>query len=194
MIPLEQRINRIAGLGGRMSRSYKAAARGLAVLSLALTAFSVSADAADSTTTPRFSTAQVDRGKVTYAQNCAPCHGKDMDAGEFGPPLKGRAFLDRWGGRPLAEFSGYLQANMPPGRVGELDSDAYAALVALLLNVNGVAAGQQALPGDVARLAALKMPGEARSEQAKLRATSLGAITPGVKLPDWPKRANPLDH
>jgi alcohol dehydrogenase (cytochrome c) len=194
MILLEQRINQIDGSGGRMSRSYKAAARGLAVLSLALVAFSVSADAADPPTTPKFSAAQVEHGKAAYAQNCAPCHGKDMDAGEFGPPLKGRAFLDRWGGRPLAEFSGYLQANMPPGRVGELDSDAYAALVALLLNVNGVAAGQQALPGDPATLAALRMPGEGRSEQAKLRSTSLGAITPGVKLPDWPKRANPLDH
>ena len=168
MIPLDNGSIGLPVSGGRMSRSYKAAARGLAVLSLTLillcVAFAVPADAADSAATPKFSTAQVDRGKVTYAQNCAPCHGKDMDAGEFGPPLKGRAFLDRWGGRPLAEFSAYLQANMPPGRVGELDSDAYAALVALLLNVNGVAAGQQPLSGDPARLAALKMPGEARSE------------------------------
>jgi alcohol dehydrogenase (cytochrome c) len=150
--------------------------------------------AADPATTAGFSGAQVERGKTAYAQNCASCHGRDMDSGEFGPPLKGRAFLDRWGGRPVAEFLGYLQANMPPGRTGELDGAVYAALVALLLDVNGASAGQQELPGDSRALGAMRMPGEGRSEQARLRSTSLGAIAPGIKLPAWPKKQNPLDH
>src|SRR5689334_10798323 len=136
--------------------------------------------------------AQVERGKAAYAQNCASCHGAALQAGEFGPPLKGPAFLDRWGGRPVADLSAYLHTNMPPGRVGELNNDTYAGLVALLLNVNGVAASAQELPADPKALTSMRLPGEARSEQAKLRSTSLGAITPGVRLPAWPKKASPL--
>jgi alcohol dehydrogenase (cytochrome c) len=150
--------------------------------------------AAASMTAPRFSAAQVEHGKAAYAQNCAMCHGPGLEAGEFGPPLKGQSFLDRWGGRPVAELSAYLRANMPPGRAGELGSDAYAGLVALLLNANGVAAGTQDLPTDPKALTAMHLPGEGRSEQAKLRSTSLGAITPGVKLAPWPKQPSPLEH
>jgi alcohol dehydrogenase (cytochrome c) len=150
--------------------------------------------AAGPATTPQLSAAQVERGKAAYARNCASCHGQALEAGEFGPPLKGRTFLDRWGGRPVAELSAYLHTNMPPGRTGELNNDTYAVLVALLLNSNGVAAGSQDLPGDAKALSAMRMPGEARSEQAKLRSTSLGAISPGVKLPAWPKKASPLER
>ena len=99
------------------------------------------AHAADSPKAPTLSAAQVEHGKVTYAQNCAACHGAGLQAGEFGPPLKGGAFLDRWGGRPVAQLSAYLRANMPPGRGGELDNEAYTGLVALLLSVNGVSPG-----------------------------------------------------
>jgi alcohol dehydrogenase (cytochrome c) len=151
------------------------------------------AHAAGPSATPTFTAAQVERGKSAYVQNCAPCHGPGLEAGEFGPPLKGPAFLDRWGGRPVADLAAYLHTNMPPGRVGELNNETYAGLVALLLNVNGVAASAQELPGDPKALTSMRLPGEARSEQAKLRSTSLGAITPGVKLPAWPRKANPLE-
>jgi alcohol dehydrogenase (cytochrome c) len=143
---------------------------------------------------PNFTTAQVERGKTVYARNCAQCHGAGLEAGEFGPPLKGHAFTDRWGGRPVVELSAYLHANMPPGRVGELNNAAYSSLLALLLSVNGAAAGQQELPADSQALGAMRVPGEGRSEQAKLRSTSLGAITPGVRLPSWPGGPSPLER
>jgi alcohol dehydrogenase (cytochrome c) len=37
------------------------------------------------------------------------------------------------------------------------------------------------------------MPGE-RSEQAKLRATQLGSLTPNARIPNWPRTPSPLDH
>jgi alcohol dehydrogenase (cytochrome c) len=157
------------------------------VITGVLALLATAAHAADAPATPKLSAAQVESGKATYAQNCAACHGVGLQAGEFGPPLKGGAFLDRWGGRPVAELSAYLRANMPPGRGGELDSAAYTGLVALLLSVNGVPVGGQ-------ELAFAKLPGQSRSEQARLRSTSLGALTPGVKLADWPKPSSPLDH
>lgn len=143
---------------------------------------------------PRLSAAQVERGRAAYVRNCAPCHGPALTGGEFGPSLKGRAFLDRWGGRSVAELSAYLHASMPPGRTGELSNETYTELMALLLNANGVAAGKQELPRGLKGLAALRVPGEARSEQSRLRSTSLGGITPGVPLPQWPAAPSPLAH
>jgi len=172
----------------------KPGAWALAAVLGAYFAAATSAHAAASPATAKFTAAQVERGKSAYAQNCASCHGPGLEAGEFGPPLKGSTFLDRWGGRPVADLSAYLHTNMPPGRAGELNDDTYAGLVALLLNANGVAASAQELPADPKALTSMRLPGEARSEQAQLRSTSLGAITPGVKLPAWPRKPSPLDR
>lgn len=143
--------------------------------------------------TAQYNPAQAERGRTAFVRDCAPCHGRDLGTGQFGPPLKGSTFLDRWGGRPLTELSAYLRASMPPGRTGEISSDTYADLMALLLSANGAAAGKSDLPRDAA-LEGLRFPGESRPEQLKLRTTFLGAITPGVKLPAWPARPNPLAH
>ncbi len=138
--------------------------------------------------------AQVERGKATYAQNCASCHGRNMDNGEFAPAVKGAAFLNHWGARPAGDFAAYLRANMPPGRIGELSKDDYTALVAFIMNANGADIDAKGLPQDAAALAVVHMPGEPPSEQAKLRATRLGSLSPDATLPAWPKNPNPLDH
>jgi alcohol dehydrogenase (cytochrome c) len=160
-----------------------------ALLDAALAGSSRAAD-----TTARFSAVQVERGTAAYARDCAPCHGKGMDDGQFGPRLRGRAFVDRWGGRPVSELSAYLRASMPPGRTGELGGDTYAELTALLLEANGAAPGTENLPTDLKAQSAMLVPGEGRPEQDRLRSTSLGAITPGVKLPEWPSKPTPLEH
>jgi alcohol dehydrogenase (cytochrome c) len=143
-------------------------------------------------TLAHFTAAQAERGRSAYARDCAACHGMDLGSGRFGPPLMGQAFQDRWGGRPVSELSAYLHASMPPGRMGELGNDTYTDLLALLLSVNGAAAGSEELPREALQLEALSLPGEGRPEQSRLRATSLGAITPGVRLPAWPARPSPL--
>ncbi len=138
--------------------------------------------------------AQVERGRASYAQNCASCHGRNLDNGEFAPALQGRNFLSHWGARPASDLTAYLRANMPPGRIGELSKGDYTALVAFLMSSNGADIDAKGLPEDSAALAAIHIPGEAPSEQAKLRATRLGSLSPDAKLPDWPKAPNPLDR
>jgi len=62
--------------------------------------------------------AQLARGQASFLQNCASCHGRNLDDGEFAPAVKGRSFLKYWGARPVSEFAAYLRATMPPaGRV-----------------------------------------------------------------------------
>src|ERR1019366_2941003 len=47
-----------------------------------------------------YSAAQATAGSTAYAQNCASCHGPNTDDGEFAPPLKGMAFMQKYAGKP----------------------------------------------------------------------------------------------
>ncbi len=47
---------------------------------------------------PTFTVAQAEKGKTAYTQSCERCHGKNLDDGEFGPPLSGKTFTGRWAG------------------------------------------------------------------------------------------------
>jgi alcohol dehydrogenase (cytochrome c) len=137
---------------------------------------------------------QAERGHASFLRNCASCHGRNLDDGEFAPAVKGRSFLNHWGGRPVSEFAEYLRGNMPPGRTSELSKDDYTALVAFIMTANGVPSGAASLPIDSAAVTANRTAGEPPNEQAKLRSTRLGSITPGARIPEWPKPPNPLDH
>lgn len=144
--------------------------------------------------TPAFTAAQAQAGRAAYAQHCAVCHGESLQGGQFGPALKGSAFQRRWGGAPLAELHAYIRRSMPPAAVGQLDSSTYAAVLALLMADNGAPAGQVALAADAAALAGMSVPGKALSGQEQLRAGGFMNVTPGVTLPAWPKRPNPLER
>jgi alcohol dehydrogenase (cytochrome c) len=142
-----------------------------------------------------FTSAQADAGKTAYTQQCAACHGDSLQGGQFGPPLKGQAFQNKWGGAQLSELYTYIRRSMPPAAVGTLGDSTYAALLARILADNGVAAGQVALVTEPATLDRIRVPGQARSNQAQLRPTGgLMSITPGVRVPPWPRRVNPLDR
>ncbi len=84
--------------------------------------------------------AQVEAGRAIFAQNCASCHGAGLGGGQFAGPLKGPAFLGKWGGLPLSGLQAYIKSSMPPGNAGRLPDDAYNALAALILHENGGAA------------------------------------------------------
>jgi alcohol dehydrogenase (cytochrome c) len=143
---------------------------------------------------PAQAAAQVERGQASYLRNCASCHGRNLDDGEFAPSIKGRSFLNNWGGRPVSEIAGYLRANMPPGRTTELGKDVYTALVAFIMNANGAPSDADSLPANSGSPAANRVPGAPANEQAKLRATRLGSLTPGARIPEWPKTPSPLDR
>jgi len=141
-----------------------------------------------------FTTAQAEAGRAAYAQNCAACHGESLQGGQFGPTLKGSAFQAHWGGASLGELYAYVRRSMPPAAVGQLSEATYAAILARLMADNGVQPGDAALTLDPAVLASLKVPGQALSGQEQLRAGGFMGVTPGVRVPAWPQRPNPLQH
>ncbi|HEX4023481.1 MAG TPA: PQQ-binding-like beta-propeller repeat protein [Steroidobacteraceae bacterium] len=137
---------------------------------------------------PPFSSAQVSGGEALYAQDCAGCHGAQLDDGRFAPPLRGDAFGGHWAGRSLSELFDFMKGSMPPGHEGSLSDDAYAQLIAYLLAQNGAAAGETSLPVDRQTLVSLRFPGTQAVPQGPG-----GRLAPDATLPPWPAPPNPLD-
>ena len=69
--------------------------------------------------------------EALYEQHCLACHGAALQGSAHGPPLKGEAFLNRWGGSPQTLLT-YNLATMPPGG-SELGAAEHGALVDFLL-------------------------------------------------------------
>jgi alcohol dehydrogenase (cytochrome c) len=143
---------------------------------------------------PGYQTAQAREGEREYNLNCTACHGPELTDGTFGPPLAGTSFQQRWAGRDLEELFTYLHATMPPGLAGQISNRAYAAIIAYMLEKNGIEATGQALPVQMDVLHRMVMPGERLSDQDRLRLWSPGGpISSGVALPSWPVPHNPID-
>ncbi len=102
-----------------------------------------------------FTADQASRGKTAYDANCVSCHGPDLISANYGPPLAGAYFENKWLGQTAAALYNHTHDRMPPSRPGELGDETYADLVAYILQVNGVSAGQSELPTDRAALEAL---------------------------------------
>ena len=86
---------------------------------------------------------QANRGKVVYDDNCASCHGTNLDNGQFGPPLRGSAFKMHWEHQSANALFTYIAAKMPPAAPGGLGDRAYSDVEAYILRTNGVAAGDK---------------------------------------------------
>jgi alcohol dehydrogenase (cytochrome c) len=136
-----------------------------------------------------FTAQQADQGKAAYTQNCASCHGANLDDGQFAPALRGTPFMRQWGGKPADALYTYMATRMPPGGAGALGNPAYAAIVAYLAQSNGGQAGTTPLPTDSKTLVTLLLPGTA----AKGGGGPGGGVSPYAILPKAPARANPLD-
>jgi alcohol dehydrogenase (cytochrome c) len=85
--------------------------------------------------------AQSNRGKSVYDDNCASCHGANLDDGQFGPPLRGSAFKARWSSQSVDVLYTYIAAKMPPSTPAGLNDKAYADVEAYILQANGAAFG-----------------------------------------------------
>jgi len=105
-----------------------------------------------------FTAAQVERGRAVYDTTCATCHGANLDDGPLAAPLKGDAFMRKYGGKPARALFDVLRTTMPTGNPGSLSAETYAALAALILEQNDIVPGATPLPADPQALAAMQVP------------------------------------
>jgi PQQ-dependent dehydrogenase (methanol/ethanol family) len=132
-----------------------------------------------------YTEAQADQGRAIYGQQCASCHGANLDDGAYGPPLTGTDFRQKWGGRSLDALMTYTSDRMPPTQPGTLGAVRYAQVIALLLQENGVKPGITELPADPTVLASMAPP--------SWPPAGGGGLAPAAIVPPGPPRTNPLD-
>ncbi|HEY1125391.1 MAG TPA: PQQ-binding-like beta-propeller repeat protein [Sphingobium sp.] len=124
---------------------------------------------------------------AAYVQNCAACHGANLTDGSFAPPLKGAAFLAKWGGASAETLERYIRSSMPPSGAGSMDDATYQAVLSTILAQNGVSQLNRSPASPPVTYSEIFLPKPPVSNS-----TLGGAITTRHALPPWPQPANPL--
>jgi alcohol dehydrogenase (cytochrome c) len=88
-----------------------------------------------------FTAAQAQRGQAAYLKSCASCHGRHLNDGQFGPPVKGAPFRAHWSNQSPEALGALIVQRMPPASPASLDSRTYTDIEAYLLQENGDPAG-----------------------------------------------------
>lgn len=83
---------------------------------------------------------QADDGRDLFALACQSCHAPTQHAGAD--------FRGRWFGRSLGDLFEYLRTEMPQTDPGTLSDEEYIALMAYLMRINRMPAGQRPLAAD----------------------------------------------
>jgi mono/diheme cytochrome c family protein len=91
-----------------------------------------------------FTKAQAERGRLSYREHCASCHGANLQGGEY-KALQGDRFWSDYQEAPLDYLFGQISRNMPHSEDGSLKgtlgASTYADIVAFVLEANGFPAG-----------------------------------------------------
>jgi S-disulfanyl-L-cysteine oxidoreductase SoxD len=88
---------------------------------------------------------QAAKGKTLFQDNCAKCHGGTLDGNDEIPPLKGSHFMADWESQSVADLIQRVHTTMPMDNPGKLNTESSTAVVAYLLQQNGMPAGNAAL-------------------------------------------------
>jgi len=106
-----------------------------------------------------FTEAQARRGEEVYPGACGTCHGRRLNGApddpdmRSTPPLVRARFLRIWEGRSLATLFEYTRATMPEDNPSSLTDQEYVDVIAHMLTVGGMPAGDDELPTDPRSLA-----------------------------------------
>ncbi|MFC4452667.1 PQQ-binding-like beta-propeller repeat protein [Deinococcus sonorensis] len=107
---------------------------------------------------PQFTSGQSQQGQSNYNQNCAGCHGANLQGGA-GPALAGSKFLAKWAnGKPLSDLYTVISKQMPLNAPGSLSQQQYLSITAYVLSKNGYAAGSKPLDAQAIKVK-LSSPG-----------------------------------
>jgi mono/diheme cytochrome c family protein len=88
--------------------------------------------------------AQAAAGATVFSNNCAGCHGVNLD-GVSAPPLAGDRFMRGWQGKTADDLFYIMSHDMPADNPASLKPDEYLAVLAFVLQKNGYPAGPAAL-------------------------------------------------
>ena len=114
-------------------------------------AVSLSAQDQKTTRDAVYTEAQAERGKAFFGTVCAKCHATATVAGAprlEGPVLGGDLFFNNWEDKSVFDLATNIRLGMPPDGSVTVDPKQAADVIAYLLQVNKLPAGQTELPAD----------------------------------------------
>ncbi|MBI4888527.1 MAG: cytochrome c [Acidobacteria bacterium] len=91
---------------------------------------------------------QASRGEKLAAQRCVACHGDRLTGGELAPALTGDVFSANWDGVKLSDLADRIRTTMPQDRPGTLSRAQSADIIAYILSLAKMPAGDAPLAGD----------------------------------------------
>ena len=115
-----------------------------------------------------FTAEQARRGQVAYTGPCDRCHGFKLDGAPDdpdmlpAPPVAGSKFLRKWDGRTLAVLFEYVRTTMPTNNPGYLSDAEVADIVAYMLSMSGLPAGDNVLSAEPEALASVVIVSQSR--------------------------------
>ena len=92
---------------------------------------------------------QATRGQGVFVTMCKNCHTPESHTAE--------AFQTKWNGKPLSELYDYIGEQMPKNAPGTLTAEEYADVLAYLLRLNRMPAGDDELPPDAAPMKTIRI-------------------------------------
>src|SRR6187549_1037978 len=117
----------------------------------------VGAQAGKSVNDGVYSEAQAKRGDALYKENCATCHGDNLEGSGPMPALAGKDFLASWQGKTVGDLYEKTHTTMPATAPGSLTPEQAADVVSHLLASSKFPAGQAELSTKVDELMQIKI-------------------------------------
>jgi mono/diheme cytochrome c family protein len=120
-------------------------------------AVAVAAQATRSVNEGVYTADQAKKGEALYKEQCAACHGDNLEGSGPMPPLAGKDFLANWTGKTLGDLYEKTQTTMPATAPGTLSPEQAADVVAFMLSKDNYPTGAAALEGKTEPLAQIKI-------------------------------------
>jgi quinoprotein glucose dehydrogenase len=129
----------------------------LFVSALSLSAALQAATQARSVNDGVYSAEQAKRGEALYREQCATCHGDNLEGSGPMPPLAGKDFLSNWTGKSVGDLFEKTTTTMPATAPGTLTPAQGADIVAHLLAAGKYPSGTTELESKVEALMQIKL-------------------------------------
>ena len=130
---------------------------GLFMVSALYVSVGAQAPAGKSTNDGIYTEAQAKRGDVLYKEQCATCHGDNLEGSGPMPPLAGKDFLVNWQGKTVGDLFEKTHTTMPATAPGTLTPVQAADIVAHLLAAGKYPAGAAELDSKLEPLQQIKI-------------------------------------
>jgi cytochrome c553 len=96
-----------------------------------------------------YSREQASRGQNVFLATCKSCHTTEFHTTA--------AFTTKWNGKALSELLQYVRDQMPKNEPGSLAADEYADVLAYMLRLNRMPAGNADLPADATEVKSIRI-------------------------------------